>query len=199
MSAVARLKPKVAVWGLVCSAENMPSGTALHPGDVLSMFGGKTVEVGDTDAEGRLVMADGIAWASKQGAKVIVDIATLTGAVVVALGSKAMGVMGSDRGEVRRILDAAERAGEKAWELPLYEDYRRSLDSDIADIRNISNRNVGAGAITAGLFLKEFTNGTPWVHLDIAGTAKGDDAEFEIPKGGTGAAVRTLVEWITAQ
>jgi leucyl aminopeptidase len=199
MSAIGKLKPKVAVWGLVCSAENMPSGSALHPGDILRIYGGKTVEVGDTDAEGRLVMADGIAWAAKQGAKVIVDIATLTGAIVVALGNKSMGVLGSDRKEVRAILDAAERAGERGWELPLYDDYRPALDSDIADLRNISNRNIGAGAITAGLFLKEFTNGVPWVHLDIAGTAKGDNDEFEVPKGGTGAAVRTLVEWIVSQ
>lgn len=200
MSAIARLKPKgVAVWGIVCSAENMPGPDAVHPGDVLKMYGGKTVEVGDTDAEGRVVMADGIAWAAEQGADVIADIATLTGACVMALGNKTFGVMGAPASEVRKVVDAATRAGESAWELPLNPDYRKSLDSEIADLRNISGRGVGAGAITAALFLKEFAGDTPWVHLDIAGPARSEADEFEIPKGGTGVGVRTLVEWVLSR
>lgn len=199
MSAVARLKPKVAVWGILCSAENMPGPTALHPGDVLRMHSGKTVEVGDTDAEGRLVMADGIAWAVRKRVDAIADVATLTGACVVALGNRVMGVLGSPEPEVRRMLAAARRAGEPAWELPLQDDYRKALDSEIADIRNITNRNVGGGAITAGLFLKEFAGETPWVHLDVAGPARSETEEFEIPKGASGAGVRTLIEWILAR
>lgn len=196
MSAIAQLKPKVAVWGIVCSAENMPGPNATKPGDVLKMHGGKTVEVADTDAEGRLVMADGITWAREQGADVIADIATLTGACVVALGNKTTGVLGSPSSEARKVVDAATRAGEPAWELPLMEEYRRALDSEIADIRNITGRNVGAGAITAALFLKEFAGDTPWVHLDIAGPARSEADDFEWPRGGTGVGVRTLVEWV---
>lgn len=196
MSAVARLKPKVNVIGLVCSAENMPGGNALHPGDVLSMFAGKTVEVGDTDAEGRLVMADGIAYARTRGATTIVDIATLTGSAMIALGPKSFAVLGNDPKVVRGLLGAAERAGEHAWELPMYEEYRKMLDSDIADIKNVGGRY--GGAITAALFLKEFVGEVSWAHLDIAGTAKSDSDEFELPKGATGSGVRTLVEWLTS-
>jgi leucyl aminopeptidase len=194
LSAVARLKPKVNVLGLVCSAENMPGGNALHTGDVLTMYGGKTVEVGNTDAEGRLVMADGIVYAKERGADVVLDIATLTGASMIALGPRAFAVLGNDRPVVRGILDAAARAGEYAWELPIYDEYRKMIDSDIADIRNIGGRY--GGAITAALFLKEFVGDTPWAHLDIAGTAKNETDEFELPKGATGSGVRTLVEWL---
>lgn len=194
MWAVAKLKPKVAVTGLVCAAENMPGGTALHPGDVLTMKGGKNVEIGNTDAEGRLVMADGISYAVGKKADVIVDIATLTGACAIALGERSFGVFGNRQPEVDRMLRAAEAAGERAWQLPLYDDYRKQLDSEIADLKNIGNRY--GGAIAAGLFLREFAGDTPWVHLDIAGPARSTVDEFETPKGATGAGVRTLVRWI---
>jgi leucyl aminopeptidase len=194
MLAVGKLKPKVAVTGLICTAENMPGGSALHPGDVITMKGGKTVEIGNTDAEGRLVMADGIVHAVQNKADVVVDIATLTGAMMVALGDKAFGVLGNDQDEVDDILAAAERAGEKAWQLPLYPEYRKKIDSEIADIRNIGDRY--GGAITAALFLKEFAGDTPWVHIDIAGPARSTVDEFDTPKGATGVGVRTLVRWI---
>ena len=195
MLAVGKLKPKVAVTGLICTAENMPGPTALHPGDVITMKGGKTVEIGNTDAEGRLVMADGIVHAVENSkADVIVDIATLTGAMMIALGDKAFGVLGNDQGEIDGILAAAGEAGEKAWQLPLYDDYRKKIDSDIADMKNIGDRY--GGAITAALFLKEFAGDTPWVHIDIAGPARSTVEEFETTKGATGAGVRTLVRWI---
>jgi leucyl aminopeptidase len=196
MWAVAKLKPKVNVIGLVCSAENMPGGNAMHPGDILKMYGGQTVEVADTDAEGRLVLADGIVYAKELGADTIVDIATLTGAIMIALGNRSFGVLSNDDKVARSILDAAGRAGEYAWQLPLYDEYRKSLDSDVADMKNLGGR--WGGAINAALFLREFVGDTPWAHLDIAGAAKSDSDEFEIPKGGTGAGVRTLVEWLTS-
>jgi leucyl aminopeptidase len=194
MAAVGRLRPKVAVTGIVCAAENMPGGSALRPGDVIRIHGGKSVEIGNTDAEGRLVMADGIVYAIEHGAEVVVDVATLTGACMIALGPKAFGVMGNRQREVDQILRAAARAGERAWQLPLYDDYRKQLDSDVADLKNIGDRY--GGAITAGLFLREFAGDTPWVHLDIAGPARSTVEEFETPKGATGAGVRTLVRWI---
>jgi leucyl aminopeptidase len=199
MYAISKLKPKVRVHGYIASAENMPDGDATRPGDVLKHYGGKTTEVGNTDAEGRLVMADAIVYAKEQGADVILDVATLTGACMVALGHWMFGVMGEPRAEARKVLDAAERAGEPAWELPLFQPYREVLDSEIADLRNIANKNIGGGAITAGLFLKEFADGTPYVHLDIAGPAKSDSDRFEVTKGATGAGVRTLVEYVLAQ
>jgi len=195
MLAIARLKPKVAVHAYVASAENMPGGNALHPGDVITHYGGKTSEVGNTDAEGRLVMADAIVFAKEQGADVVLDVATLTGAAVIALGNQIFAVVGEPRSEVRKVLDAAARAGEYAWELPLHKRYRAALKSDIADISNIATRNVGGGAITAALFLKEFAGDTPWVHIDIAGPAKADEDRFESPKWATGSGVRTLVEY----
>ena len=197
MLAVGKLKPKVAVTGLICTAENMPGGTALKPGDVIAMKGGKTVEIGNTDAEGRLVMADGITHAVENKADVVVDIATLTGACMIALGDRAFGVMGNDQASIDQILRAADEAGERGWQLPLIDEYRRKLDSDIADIRNIGDRY--GGAITAGLFLKEFVGDTAWVHIDIAGPVRSTVDEFDTPKGATGAGVRTLVRWIESQ
>jgi leucyl aminopeptidase len=199
MYAIAKLKPKVAVRGYVATSENMPDGNALHPGDVITQYGGKTVEIGNTDAEGRLVMADAIVYAREQGADVVLDIATLTGAMMVALGHKMFGVIGEPRSEVRKVLDAAERAGEAAWELPLNKEYAPVMKSDIADLRNIPTKNVGGGAITAALFLKEFAGDTPWVHLDIAGPSKADEDYYENPKWATGAGVRTLVEYVMDQ
>ncbi len=194
MLAIGKLKPKVAVTGLICTAENMPGGTALHPGDVITMKGGQTVEIGNTDAEGRLVMADGISHARAQKADVIVDIATLTGAMQIALGDRLFGVIGNDQAEVDRMLRAAEEAGEGAWQLPLVEEYRKKIDSEIADMKNIGDRY--GGAITAALFLKEFAGDTPWVHIDIAGPARSTVDEFELTKGATGSGVRTLVRWV---
>ena len=198
MLAIARLKPKVAVHGYIATAENMPDAEALHPGDVISIYGGKTVEIGNTDAEGRLVMADALGYAREQGADMLIDIATLTGAAVIGVGVKLIAVMGSPRAEAAKVLKAAERAGEDAWELPLFEGYRSALNSDIADLNNIATKNVGAGAITAGLFLKEFAGDTPYVHIDIAGAAKSDEDDFERPKWATGAGVRTLVEFVNS-
>lgn len=196
MLAISKLKPKIRVHGYIASAENMPDGNAIRPGDVLRHYGGITTEIGNTDAEGRLVMADAIAYAREQGADVIVDIATLTGACMVALGHWMFGVMGEPRGEVRKMLDAAARAGEAAWELPMFSEYRKVIDSDIADLNNIATQNVGGGAIVAALFLKEFAGDTPYVHLDIAGPARSQDDSFERVKGATGAGVRTLVEYV---
>ena len=199
MQAIAKLKPKVRVHAYIATAENMPDGDAIRPGDVITHYGGITSEVGNTDAEGRLVMADAIAYAKEQGADVIVDIATLTGACMVALGHWMFGVMASSRADAKKMLDAAERAGEGAWELPLYEPYREAIRSEIADLRNINSLDIGGGAITAGLFLQTFAGDTPYIHVDIAGPAKSDSDRFERPKGATGAGVRTLIEYVLAQ
>jgi leucyl aminopeptidase len=193
MSTVRDLDVKTRVIGYVPLVENMPSGAAMRPGDVLTMRNGKTVEVLNTDAEGRLILADALSLASEEGADAIIDLATLTGAVVMALGDKIAGVMGSDDAWVAQVQAAAERAGERMWHLPLPEEYRRNLDSEIADLRNVSSGG-GAGTLTAGLFLKEFTGEAPWVHLDIAGTARSSSDDAETTKGGTGYGVRTLVE-----
>jgi leucyl aminopeptidase len=177
----------------------MPSGTAIRPSDVLTMYGGKTVEVLNTDAEGRLVMADAIVRAGEEKPAAIVDIATLTGAALVALGSRVYGVMSNDDAISEDILLAAERAGEQAWPMPLPEELRKSLDSDIADLSNIGDRN--GGMLVAGLFLKEFVpSGVPWAHLDVAGPAWNEGEAFGYtPKGGTGVPVRTLVEWLSSR
>jgi leucyl aminopeptidase len=193
MSTLRDLGVKARVIGYVPLVENMPSGRAIRPGDVLTMRNGKTVEVLNTDAEGRLILADGLSLAAEEGADAIVDIATLTGAVTVALGDKIAGLMGSNDDFVDQIESAAKRAGERLWTLPLPEDYRRNMDSEVADIRNIASGG-GGGTITAGIFLKEFTDGKPWAHLDIAGTARSGADDADITKGGTGYGVRTLVE-----
>jgi leucyl aminopeptidase len=193
MSTLRDLGVKARVIGYVPLVENMPSGRAIRPGDVLTMRNGKTVEVLNTDAEGRLILADGLSLAAEEGADAIVDIATLTGAVTVALGDKIAGLMGSNDDFVDQVESAAKRAGERLWTLPLPEDYRRNMDSEVADIRNISSGG-GGGTITAGIFLKEFTDGKPWAHLDIAGTARSGAEDADITKGGTGYGVRTLVE-----
>jgi len=196
MSTLRDLGVKTRVIGYVPLVENMPSGSAMRPGDVLTMRNGKTVEVLNTDAEGRLILADALSLASEEGADAIVDLATLTGAVVMALGDKIAGLMGSDDDWVAQVTEAAERAGERVWHLPLPEDYRRNLDSEIADLRNISTGG-GGGTLTAGLFLKEFAGDAPWAHLDIAGTARSSTDDAETTKGGTGYGVRTLVELAT--
>jgi len=190
------LAPRTEVVGLMGMAENMPGGGALRPGDVLRISNGTTVEVRNTDAEGRLVLADALSYASTlPDVAEAIDLATLTGAIVVALGPMAAGVMGNDRGMVDDILAAAERAGEPMWPLPLYEEYLEHIKSDIADIKNTGIR--WGGAITAALFLSRFVRkGLRWAHLDIAGPAFGDKEYSYIKKGGSGVGVRTLTRYL---
>jgi leucyl aminopeptidase len=195
MRAIAALKVKANVIAILPFSENMPSGTAQRPGDVITHRNGKTSEVLNTDAEGRLILADALSLAVERGAKAIADTATLTGACVVALGEEVAGVMGNDRSLVREVIAASDSAGEPAWELPLFDGYRRLLDSPVADVRNISMRPYG-GAITAALFLSEFVGDTPWVHVDVAGPAWTDDRNDLGPKGATGTPVRTMVRWV---
>ncbi|TYB44489.1 leucyl aminopeptidase [Actinomadura chibensis] len=194
LAAIARLAPKVDVVGYLAIAENMPSGTAQRPSDVLRIYGGKTVEVLNTDAEGRLVMADAIVRAGEDSPDLLVDVATLTGAQLVALGTRTAGVMANDDDVREKVVAAAGRAGEAAWGMPLPAELRKGLDSAVADIANMSGERWG-GMLVAGTFLKEFVpDGVRWVHLDIAGPAfnKGEPYGYT-PKGGTGAAARTLV------
>ena len=192
--AIARLAPEVNVIGYAPMAENMPSGAAQRPSDVLTIYGGRTVEVLNTDAEGRLILADALVRASEDQPSHVVDIATLTGACVIALGARVAGIMSNDDTMRERIHDASGRAGEAMWPLPLPEDLRRDLDSEIADIANVGQR--WGGALAAGLFLKEFVaDDIKWAHLDIAGPSfNSGDAYGYTPKGGTGSGVRTLVK-----
>ncbi len=192
MSALAALDAPVRVVGFVPATENMPGGRATKPGDVLTTRNGTTVEVLNTDAEGRLVLADGLALAVEEEPDAIIDLATLTGACIVALGPKIAGLMGNDDELVDQVRSAAERAGEPAWPLPLPKDYRKQLDSEVADLKNIGGRH--AGALTAGLFLQEFVGSVPWAHLDIAGPSRAEEDDGALAKGGTGAGVRTLLE-----
>ena len=199
LRAVADLKLPLKVTVLACAAENMPSGEAQRPSDVITQYGGTTVEVLNTDAEGRLVLADGIAYADKVlKADVIVDIATLTGGLPVALGKKIAGLFANDDALAGELLAAAETSGERLWRLPLVEDYRQALDSHTADLRNIGDPKLklSGGSITAALFLREFAGGRPWAHLDIAGPAWAGADEDELSKGGTGYGVRLLVTWL---
>lgn len=195
MQAIAALKPAVRVIGIVCSAENMPGGRAYKPGDVVTAMSGKTVEVMNTDAEGRLVLADGLHYAKCLGATHLIDAATLTGACVVALGKLNAGLFSNEEEVCQRFLDASRRAGESFWRLPCTEEYRELIKSQIADIQN-TGVDRGGGAITAAMFLKEFVGETPWVHLDIAGQAWIDEARPSIAKGPSGVGVRSVVEWV---
>jgi leucyl aminopeptidase len=194
MSALADLDVKVAVTGYLAAAENMPSGRATRPGDVLTMKNGTTVEVLNTDAEGRLVMADALALGAAAKPDAIVDVATLTGACVVALGTRYTGLMGNDEALATELLDAAADAGEPTWRLPLPPEYHKELESDVADLKNVGDRY--GGALTAGLFLQEFVDGRPWAHLDIAGPARAEADDGYLVKGSTGVAVRTLLSWL---
>jgi leucyl aminopeptidase len=193
MSALRDLGVKARVIGYVPLVENMPSGRAIRPGDVLEMRNGKTVEVLNTDAEGRLILADALSLAVDEDADAIVDVATLTGACVVALGDKVAGLMGNDDAFVVKVKDAAGRAGESVWPLPLPKEYRKQLDSEVADVRNIGAPGAG-GALTAGLFLEEFVGDVAWAHLDIAGPARASADDGYVTRGGTGFGVRTLIE-----
>jgi leucyl aminopeptidase len=197
MSALRDLDVPVAVRALVPATENMPGGRAIKPGDVLRFRNGKTAEVLNTDAEGRLVLADGLSLAAEERPDAIVDLATLTGACLVALGSSIAGVMGNDEGLVGQITAASQRAGEHTWPLPLPDFYRPDIDSEIADMKNIGKPGGRGGALVAGLFLKEFVGDIPWAHLDIAGPARSDSDEGWLRKGGTGFGVRTLLEFLS--
>jgi len=197
MRALATLKPNVKVICVVPATENMPGGKAQKPGDIQTAMSGKTIEVLNTDAEGRLILADGIHYAKQLGATHLVDAATLTGAVVVALANVNVGVFGSDQAWTDKLLASAKAAGEKMWQLPTDDEYREFIKGSFADIQNIGS-GKGGGAITGAMFLKEFSGDTPWIHLDIAGTAWNDDAKPWLAKGPTGVALRTLVHLVTS-
>jgi len=192
LQACAGLQLPLHVVGLIPATENLPSGRALKPGDIITSLSGKTIEIISTDAEGRLILADALAYARRYKPAAIIDCATLTGACIIALGNEASGVMGTDEKLVRKIRDAGEATAERTWPLPLWQEYGELVKSDVADIKNTGGRP--AGAITAGYFLKEFAGKTPWAHIDIAGTAWTKKAKPYIPKGATGVGVRLLVE-----
>jgi leucyl aminopeptidase len=195
--AIAQLKPKLNVVAIVPATENMPSGTAQKPGDVIKAMNGKTIEVVNTDAEGRLILADALSYAVRLKAKNIIDVATLTGACQVALGNINTGVFSNDKDLEDKILAAGKEAGEPAWPLPMSDDYKELIKSDVADMKNSGGRN--GGAITAAKFLEEFVDKTPWVHMDIAGTSDTDKDKGVIVKWATGVPVRTLVRFVMNQ
>jgi leucyl aminopeptidase len=199
MRAIAQLQPPVKVIGIVCAAENMPSGKAYKPGDVeIAMPApgkpGKAIEIINTDAEGRLVLADGLTYAKQLGATHLIDAATLTAAVGVALGLLNAGIFANDEDTYQRFSDSLKTSGERFWRLPLDDDYRDVIKSSIADIKNTGGRY--GGAINAAMFLKEFAEDTPWIHLDIAAVAWSDEVKPWMASGPTGAAMRSIVEWI---
>jgi len=195
MRAIALLKPTVPVMGVVAAVENMPDGAASRPSDVVTASTGKTIEILNTDAEGRLILADAVSHAERNGATRIVDMATLTGAVIVALGDINTGIMGNDQQFVDEVIDCGREAGENFWQLPVGKDYSKLIKSDIADIKNIGPRGK-AGTIIGGVFIQEFVDKAKWAHLDIAGTAWADNARPYQSKGPTGVAVRTLIKLV---
>ena len=194
MSVLKDFNPDVEVHGIIAACENMASGSAYKPGDILTAKNGKTIEVDNTDAEGRLTLADALVYACELGVDEVIDIATLTGACMVALGTAASGIMGNDEEMIHRIIETAKNMGEKYWQLPMYKEYFESLKSDIADMKNTGSRYGGASA--AGAFLQEFVKDVKWAHIDIAGTAFLEKPEKEFIKGATGAGVRTLLSYI---
>jgi len=196
MVAIARLNLKINITAIVPAVENLPGGTALKPGDVLVAMTGKTIEIISTDAEGRLILADALGYANKLKAKRIIDVATLTGACQVALGSVCTGVFGNNQQLLDALISAGNKAGEYMWQMPMYDEYKEQNESDIADIKNAARG--GAGAITAAQFLAEFAGSTPWVHLDIAGTSIVDKERKYYTKGATGVPVRTIVNLVMA-
>ena len=195
MRALAQIKPRAHVIAIIPAAENMPGGRSYRPGDVLTSMSGKTIEILNTDAEGRLVLADAITYAKQIGCDVLIDAATLTGAVIIALGNSCTGVFGWSQEWVNRILASADAAGERMWQLPVDDDYREQYKSLVADLANTGGRY--GGAITGAMFIGEFAGDTPWVHLDIAGTRWTNEEKPYLAKGPTGAAVRTLVHLLT--
>lgn len=192
METIGRMKLPINVVGLVGSTTNMPSGTAVKPGDVVRASNGKTIEIINTDAEGRLVLADVLAYAKRYDPAIAIDAATLTGAIVIGLGHNAVGVFGNDQSAVDEVVAAGAAAGEPGWPMPMWDEYKEQIKSDVADLKNTGGR--AAGSITAALFLQEFVDGFPWVHLDVAGTAYSQSDLGWIPKGPTGTPVGTFVE-----
>ena len=194
MQAVGQLKPDLHVIGVIAATENMPSGTAIKPGDVVTSYGGKTIEILNTDAEGRLVLADALGWTAQYNPQGVVDLATLTGAVITCLGHIAAGAMSTDTALMDKVKAAAEKTHERVWELPLWDDYDEGIKSKVADVQNIGDGT--AGTIAGGAFLKKFVEDYPWVHLDIAGTAWGMKGSTYIPEGASGYGVRLLVQLV---
>ena len=195
MRAIALLKPTIPVLGIVAAVENMPDGKASRPSDVVTAMNGKTIEILNTDAEGRLILADAVAYAEKQGATKIVDMATLTGAVIIALGDQNTGIMGNDQEFVDDFIETGKEVGENFWQLPLSKEYSNQIKSEIADIKNIGPRGK-AGTIMGAVFIQEFVDKAKWAHLDIAGTAWSDENKAHQGKGPTGVAIKTLVKYV---
>ena len=191
LSAIAQLKLKLNVAAIIPATENMPGGSALKPGDIITAMNGKTIEVLNTDAEGRLILSDALCYAAKLGARQMVDVATLTGACIVALGKTCTGAFANNQELADKVIAASKKTGEFTWQMPLCDEYRAHLKSDVADIKNIGNRY--GGAITGAKFLEEFAGDIPWVHLDIAGPSYSDKEKGHLLKGATGVPVRTLV------
>ncbi len=191
ISAIAQLKPKINVTAIIPATENLPGDAALKPGDVLKSLNGKTIEIVSTDAEGRLILADALCYAQKLGLSPLVDVATLTGACHVALGDFCSGAFGNNQALIEKVIKAGSEAGEHIWQMPMYEEYKEQNKSDVADIKNVGGRY--GGAITAAQFLAEFTGDTPWVHLDIAGTARSEKERNYLVKGASGVMVRSLI------
>ena len=192
--AVAQLAPRVNVTAIIPATENLPGGSALKPGDVITAMNGKTIEIISTDAEGRLVLADALSYAVKNGLSPVLDVATLTGAVRVALGDVTVGVFSNNEELAGKVMAAAAEAGERMWQMPMFEEYREQYKSDVADVKNTGGRY--GGAITAAQFVGEFAGDTPWVHLDIAGTSLTSKEKGHVVKGATGVGVRTLVNLV---
>lgn len=192
--AAALLKLPVNLVGVVPAVENLPSGSAIRPGDILTSLSGRTIEVLNTDAEGRLILADALTYVRRFEPRVVIDLATLTGACIIALGHHASAVLGNHDGLVRQLIKAGEASGERLWQLPLWGDYAAQLKSEVADVKNIGGRP--AGTITAAAFLEKFADDLTWAHLDIAGTAWEDKGRPGVPKGGTGVGVRLLIEYL---
>ncbi len=197
MSIIKEFNPQVEVHGIIAACENMPGSRAYKPGDILTAKNGKTIEVDNTDAEGRLTLADALCYACELGVDEVIDLATLTGACMVALGSCAAGIMGNDNDLIKRLIDTAERNGEKYWQLPLWDEYFEGLKSDVADMKNSGTR--WGGASSAGCFLQKFVKDVKWAHIDIAGVAYLDKPQKELIKGASGAGVRTLINYILEQ
>ena len=197
MGAIAALKPKINVIGVIPSSENLPSGRATKPGDIHKSMSGKTIEIINTDAEGRLILSDALTYAKQLGATRIIDCATLTGACVIALGHAASAAVTNNEEFLQRFLAVANDTGERYWHMPLYDDYKTDVKSEIADLRNSTGRP--AGTLTAAAFLQAFVGETPWIHLDIAGTAYTDDNGAGMAKGPSGVPVRALVSFVLSQ
>jgi len=197
MKAIAELGVPANVVGIVPASENLPSGNALKPGDVINTLAGKTVEVINTDAEGRLILADALCYGAQLNPAAMVDCATLTGAVVIALGHQAAAVLGNQDDLIDQLVSAGESSGERCWPLPMWDCYRKQLDSETADLSNVGGRP--AGSITAAMFLSEFVGDTPWAHLDIAGTAYGDGKLPYQRKGAYGFPTRMLIDWVRSR